>query len=200
MKRMLLLAGVAALFASDASASVFTPYLAAKARYAFMDSTVKYEKTDYNHNIDMDKNIFGGSVAFGLRANSFPALRGELEYSHNKDIKKTTTDGSAKTQSHYVLLNMYYDFRTCTKFTPYLSAGLGGSSIKYSVEDVSDRNNRFAWQLGAGISYNFTPNIVADAGYRYVDLGHFSRAKGEAKTRVESDAHEIYLGVRYMFE
>ena len=200
MKKILLLAGVAALFASNASASIFTPYVSAKAKYVFMDSTVKYSKNDDKHHINMDKDIFGASVAFGLRPQFFPAVRGELEYNHNKDIKKTNVDGSAKTESHYVLINMYYDFRTCTPFTPYIGAGLGGSSIKYSVNDQSDRNNRFAWQVGLGTTYDFTPNIAADLGYRYADLGHFSRASHGGKTRVDSDAHELYLGVRYTFD
>ncbi len=200
MKKILLLAGVAALFTSNASASIFTPYLSAKAKYVIMDSTTKYSKVDNEHRINMDKDILGGSVAFGLRPTALPALRGELEYNHNKNINKTNEDGSAKLQSHYVLLNMYYDHQTCTPWTPYIGVGLGGSSIKYSVDDVSDRNNRFAWQIGAGLSYAFNPNISADAGYRYVNLGHFSRAKDEAKTRVESYSHELYLGIRYTFE
>ncbi len=200
MKKILLLAGVAALFASNASASMFTPYLSAKVKYDFVDSTVKYEKSDLDHRINMDKDVFAGSVAFGLRPEALPALRGELEYNHNKTIKKTVDDGSARTEIHYVLLNMYYDYITCTPFTPYLGVGLGGSSIKYSVEDQSDRNNRFAWQVGAGIAYAFNTNISADVGYRFVDLGHMSRNHDGAKTRIDSNAHELYLGLRYTFE
>ena len=200
MKKILLLAGVAALFASNASASMVTPYLSAKVKYAFVDSTVKYEKVEADRRVNMDKNIFGGSVAFGLRPEALPALRGELEYNHNKTIKKTVDDGSARTEIHYVLLNMYYDYKTCTRFTPYIGVGLGGSSIKYSVEDHSDRNNRFAWQIGVGTAYAFTPNISADLGYRFVDLGHMSRNHDGAKTRIDSNAHELYLGLRYSFE
>jgi len=200
MKKILLLAGVAALFASSASASVFTPYLAARVKYSFVDNTVKYEKVEQKSKVDMDKDIFGGSIAFGLRPTALPALRGELEYSHNQDIKKTIDAGRAKTEIHYVLINAYYDYITCTKWTPYLGVGVGGSSIKYSINDVADRNNRFAWQVGAGVSYAFNSNISADAGYRFVDFGHFSRNHHGAKTRVESNAHELYLGVRYSFE
>ena len=200
MKKMLLLAGVAALFASNASAAIFTPYVSAKAKFVFMDSTVKYEKSDADTRINMDKNIFGGSVAFGLRPTAYPAIRGELEYNHNKTIKKTTSNGDSRTESHYVLLNAYYDFKSCTTpFTPYIGLGIGGSSIKYAVNDVSDRNNRFAWQVGVGTTYDFTSNVAADVGYRFVDLGHFSRNHDGAKTRVDSNSHELYLGVRYTF-
>ena len=197
MKKMLLLAGVASVFAFNANAFEFSPYLSAKAKYAFTDNSVSVANDKHS----IDKNLFGGSAALGLR---FPfcnhsALRIEAEYNRTADAKKTFHDdvieGQGKVRVQALMFNAYYDISTKTPFTPYIGAGMGGARLKYSQGDRAIHQTEFAWQVGLGVSYEFNSHLSADLGYRYVDYGKFS----ENKTEVEAKANEIMLGLRYTF-
>jgi len=108
-----------------------------------------------------------------------------------------------------LFFNAYYDFHTGTPFTPYLGGGVGlafintratnqGSAMmditlpgwgpfpgtdpydswKTSTGSVTRTN--FAWNIGAGVAYNFTENIALDLGYRFVGLGHVQTKTGSA--------------------
>ncbi|MBR6355787.1 MAG: hypothetical protein IKR92_02925, partial [Alphaproteobacteria bacterium] len=70
MKKTLLLAGVACLFASQAMAFNINPYVSAKLKYSIMDNSAKANFEDevflYEADWDIDDKVFGGSVAVGL--------------------------------------------------------------------------------------------------------------------------------------
>ena len=197
MKKMLLLAGVASVFAFNANAFDFSPYLSAKAKYAITDNSVSVNHDKRN----MDKDLFGGSAALGLRFPfcSHSAFRIEAEYNRTADAKKTFHDdlleGQGKVRVQALMFNAYYDFNTGTPLTPYLGAGMGGARLKYSQGDYAIHQTELAWQLGFGVSYDFNSHFSADLGYRYIDYGKFS----ENKVEVESKANEITLGLRYTF-
>lgn len=213
MKKMLLLAGVASVFAFNANAFEFNPYLSAKIKYAITENSVTVDPGKYN----MDKDLLGGSGAIGFRfpfANS--ALRVEAEYTRTDDAKKTfrgeQNDIKAELRAQALMFNAYYDFYTKTPFTPYISAGMGGARLKLGTEEQAIHQTEFAWQLGFGVSYEINEHFAADFGYRYIDYGTFSDyfihenqiSKHEVeveshRARVESHANEIMLGVRYIF-
>lgn len=213
MKKMLLLAGVASVFAVNANAFDFNPYLSAKIKYAITENSYTIPTGKYN----MDKDLLGGSGALGFRfplANS--AFRIEAEYTRTNDAKKTfrgeQNDVKAELRAQALMFNAYYDFYTKTPFTPYISAGLGGARLKLSKEDQAIHQTELAWQLGFGVSYEINEHFAADFGYRYIDYGQFSdyfvkethptKATTEiesTRAKVESHANEIMLGVRYIF-
>lgn len=229
MKKTLLLAGVACLFATQAMAFNVNPYVSAKLKYSMMDNSWKSSEADrlvneevynFEETIDVDDKVFGGSIALGLKAPlNYGALRTEIEYSHNGDAKKSHTDEEGdkfetKLESQAVLFNAYYDFDTHTAFTPYVGGGLGFARLKGSVkwdefpEDNGNmKNTNFAWQLGAGVAYNINEHVALDLGYRYIDYGDFDKSSSygydwgtlEKKDKIESKAHEIMLGLRYTF-
>lgn len=203
MNKILLLAGVAALFATNANAADVNPYIGAKLKYVDMSSDAKLGDT-----FDIDDKVLGGSVAIGVStAVKGGAVRAELEYNKNEDAEKTHTvsamgvnfNGKLKVESQSLMLNGYYDIDTGTKFTPYVGAGIGYAKIKGSLsvlgisESIDDNN--FAWQIGAGASYALTNNVSVDAGYRYVDYGDFT----EDEVKLDTSAHELYIGARYTF-
>ena len=114
------------------------------------------------------------------------------------------------------MLNGYYDFNTCTRWTPYIGAGVGVAMLKLTSNEiwedgkykVNDKSYNVAWQIGAGVAYDLTKNIALDAGYRYINAGSAVVRKevetypGEAysrKLKVDTAAHEIYFGARYTF-
>jgi len=166
---------------------------------------------------DYSDNLFGGAIAIGYDFNprfEVP-VRLEFEYSILSAFKDSeeispaiTLTGEFDTQVFFI--NTYYDFHTASKFTPYIGAGIGMSSIRTNVyadgagvsgELGSNTETNFAWNIGAGISYAFTDTMSVDLAYRYVQLGD-----GETKTIAQSfvkadsiDAHQLMLGFRYTF-
>lgn len=66
-----------------------------------------------------------------------------------------------------------------------------------------------AWQIGAGVSYAMTENLLFDAGYRYTDYGNI-KDSGQfnveplkkpfyVSSKYDVTSHEFLLGLRYKF-
>jgi outer membrane autotransporter protein len=215
MNKMLLLAGVAAgLFAANAQALEFTPYVGAKVKYVDMSNDYNESWEDGSASVNVDDNVWGGSLAAGLstKINS-GAIRAELEYNKNGDAEKkfgladmgidadTDVETKFKLKTQSVMLNAYYDIDTGTQFTPFVGGGIGYTRAKASLvfggENLgSDKDTAFTWQLGAGVAYAVNDNVTVDAGYRYVDCNDFDFGDDIS---VDTSAHEFYIGARYAF-
>ena len=226
MKKFLLMAGVAAFaFASNANALEVNPYVSAKLSYDWAKNDVvdveKFNGFKDTEKSKLHKNLWGGHYAAGVKAN---AIRAEIEWNHWNDAKRTYFDDEEggkeriRLQNHVLMLNGYYDFNTCTRWTPYVGAGVGVAMLKLSSnymdadghDKVSDKSYNVAWQIGAGVAYDLTKNIALDAGYRYINAGAATLDKynesypgygyaESSKTKVDTAAHELYFGARYTF-
>ena len=224
MKKFLLMTGVAAFaFASNANALEVSPYVSAKLSYDWAKNDVitteKYNGFKETEKSKLHKNLWGGHYAAGVKAN---AIRAEIEWNHWNDAKRTYFDDEdggkerIRLQNHVLMFNGYYDFNTCTRWTPYVGAGVGVAMLKLTGnymdadghDKVSDKSYNVAWQIGAGVAYDLTKNIALDAGYRYINAGAATLDKyiesypgyaASEKTKVDTAAHEIYLGARYTF-
>ncbi|MBD5539269.1 MAG: porin family protein, partial [Desulfovibrio sp.] len=71
---------------------------------------------------------------------------------------------------------------------------------KFSVDD---RFTNFAWNAGAGVSYNFNDTLAVDASYRFVGLGYneVSTHYNGKKYEIGSDPYnnEFMVGLRFGF-
>ena len=118
---------------------------------------------------------------------------------------ESTLNSELTTQS--LMLNGYYDFKNQTKFTPYVSAGVGFTHVKnkQSTDDfsTSDSDNHFTWAAGLGVAYNITDSVALDASYRYVDAGKFKFTDTQddevTRTNMKISSNEYLLGIRYNF-
>lgn len=208
MKKILLLAGVASfVIASSASALEVNPYVSAKLSYDWAKNDIKWQGNDDIEKANLHKQLWGGHFAVGGKSG---AVRTELEYNFSEKAKKRYSDERITLDNQSVMLNAYYDINTCTRWTPYVGAGIGVAMLKgterslYENEKASDRTYNFAWQLGAGVAYDLTDHVALDAGYRYIDYGtaDFSSDGGAGyyeKLKADAAAHEVYAGVRYTF-
>lgn len=128
-----------------------------------------------------------------------------IDYEHFAAINLS----SIKSQS--LMLNGYYDFKNTSKFTPYVSAGVGFTHIKNTqtnrIENTSasDSDNQFTWSAGVGVNYAVSQNVGLDLGYRYVDAGKydftFTHKEGvvPTNTKFKLSSNEYLLGIRYNF-
>jgi opacity protein-like surface antigen len=157
-------------------------------------------------------------------------IRGDLTFDWGKNAAITglVDDGAATVQgerqfgvkSMVGLANLYYDFDTRSRFTPYIGVGLGFSRNQTShghvelptcvsgacvVEFDGATKTNVAGALMAGFSAKLHERVALDAGYRFLYLG--DAKTGEVRNSGVPDAapginvkdltaHEMRVGLR----
>ena len=129
-------------------------------------------------------------------------MRAEAEIGlQNNTIDSVSVNGSASSSVYgdqdirliTVLFNFYYDFKTGSAFTPYLSGGLGLGNMK--LDGTSKDDAVWAIQIGAGVAYMISENVMLDLRYR-----HLQSSDGEFDTtKVEYTSDNAIFSVRYYF-
>ena len=187
----------AAFFATSGYAAEMSPYLSGRLRY----SQIQTEYTEPYFSTDLKDGVVGGSIAVGFSSKTdLGGMRAELEYNYNQDSEdKILGLISTKVKTQSVMLNAYYDVPTGTILTPFVGGGIGYGKIKgqmsYGAFSESMEDDKFVWQVGAGIGAKLTENVIFDVGYRYVDWGSSS----QGVVSIDTTSHEAYLGIRYEF-
>jgi len=192
---------------------------------------VNQNATSWDKWTDKSGYTIGGAIGYNFAGMGLP-VRAEAEYLYHDQFKYNANNAtgnnagpgtgvfSAKMNIHTLFANFYYDIKTGTAFTPYVGAGLGvawidqkvsglmpstvaGGSSWAATDDKSTTTTNFAWNVGAGVGYSMTDNIIVDLGYRYTDFGDgkkFSNAAGTLNFQVKDiTAHEALVGLRYQF-
>ena len=160
----------------------------------------------------------GGALAVGydfypqqqipLRAEIEFALRGNSEKSWDAidpDGDFLSTKGLWNTST--LFLNLYYDIQTGTPFVPYIGAGAGlaFNYVEYTLHgpdgggSVSENFTNFAWNVGAGVAYNFNENFAVDLGYRFMMMGYNEISKAGDTISNQPYNNEFMLGLRFTF-
>lgn len=202
MKKFLLLAGVASLLSVNAQAEV-NQYVSGKISYDFNKVNMKEasaSKPELTRG-KANKELFGTHVAYGVQAGY---VRGELELNNSRDIKRNYFEGSKvshfRLYKHSVMANAYFDYLTCTPWTPYVGAGIGSAYLKADDGKQAKSVYNLAWQVMTGVAYDINSHWTVDAGYRYADLGRIRQNLGNGNVaKLTARDHEIMLGVRYTF-
>ena len=202
MKKFLLLAGVACLFSASAQAEV-SQYVSGKLSYDFNKVKVKgaMKDADIIARAKMNKVLVGSPhIAYGVRAGY---VRGELEFNGSRDIKRNWVEESGlahfRLYKHSFMANAYFDYLTCTPWTPYVGAGMGVSYLKADNGNYARSGYRLAWQVMGGVTYDINSHWAMDLGYRYADLGRIRVETDVITTKVSARDHEIMAGIRYTF-
>ena len=204
MKKFLLLAGVACLLSANAQAGV-SQYVSGKLSYDFNKVKTKVAglTPDVAH-LKLNKVLVGSThVAYGVRAGY---VRGELELNNSRDIKRNWVSDEGvglehfRLYKHSFMANAYFDYLTCTPWTPYVGAGLGVAYLKADYGDVAKSVYNLGWQVMGGLTYDLTSNWTLDLGYRYADLGRVRKNFGDGfVVKTSARDHEILFGARYEF-
>jgi len=153
----------------------------------------------YNVKIEYNSGIALGA-AFGYAFNNFRA-EGEIDWQKN-DLDKVSMLGESADVDGDVtnlafLANGYYDFHNSSKFTPYVSAGIGLTNVKVSSSDLEADNDDtvFAYQVGVGIGYAINDSVTLEVKYRY-----FGASDPEFDgVKVEIGSHNVLAGFRIGF-
>lgn len=118
---------------------------------------------------------------------------------------------SHELKSQSLMFNGYYDFKNKSKFTPYISAGVGMTQVKNNYHFITEpefnftkTDHHFTWSAGVGTTYNVTDNVALDLSYRYVDAGKLKFSGtlfdgSSEKTHFKLNSQDYSFGIRYNF-
>lgn len=122
-----------------------------------------------------------------------------------------------KLKSNAIFGNVYIDSINLHSFIPYIGAGIGVSrnaagnvaltqrddtGIATVVINKGKKQSRFAWNIGAGLSYQINSRFTLDLiNYKFYHLGKFSthpNTNGERETN-QFKMHSITTGIQASF-
>lgn len=197
-------------------------YVGIKGGYEYMDhnkasvTSTNGQNATSESRSDKSGYTVGGAIGYNFAGMGLP-VRAEAEYLYHDQFKYSAVNGTAagstgaftsKIDVHTAFANFYYDIKTSTAFTPYVGAGLGVAWINQKVDTSFtggtsgnyDTTN-FAWNVGAGVGYSLTDNIIIDLGYRYTNFGDAKKYDTGTVSFQTKDlnSHEALLGLRYQF-
>lgn len=181
----------------------------------FFASTVGADTLTFNPDSDTGW-IIGGAVGLSLN-NMVQGLRIEAEVAYrenqiNGSWSSTTgvADAGLLEYDHStlsVMANVWYDF-DLGGVRPYVGGGVGwaeteleGNFLGGTIPAINHSDNGFAWQLGAGLNFDISPNVQLGLGYRYfegpeVNIGAPFAANG-ASGDVQSENHAAVVSLTY---
>ena len=173
-------------------------YLAPKFVYGLQvtDSNQQSGTVNYGWG-DSTKSVFGGGVALGYNWDPLYNCPVRLEAEYLAFGRKTSDksgllgtgerlDYSQRIGVQSLMFNAYWDIKNSTRWTPYLSAGLGMGFLSMksgnrlydaagnpilALGTGSNNRTRFAWNAGAGVAFAVNERLALDLGYRYADYG-----------------------------
>ena len=162
----------------------------------------------YSNESFESKQTVAPNVAIGKSFSG--AWRAEVEYvGYFADTAlKATFGGVDYTKGGYMIdtnaffFNIFKDFPTSTKFTPYLGLGIGPAFTRYSTPAVgSESGTSFAGQGKAGISYSASPKTDIYIGYRILGLTGGTKLGfwSDKPTTESSFQQSLDAGIRYRF-
>jgi len=225
MKRILPIIALAFILAlpSAACAEGTGMYLAPKFLMSIQSTgTVSRSSSLAGSGVDeYDQFTLGGALAVGMDfwPQQMVPLRLEVEYALRGNSEQTWTDYGFYTSevkglwnNSTLFANVFWDFHNDTPFTPYVGGGIG-LAFNYTGYDVTlhngekfsadDRFTNFAWNVGAGFSYDLNEMMSFDASYRFVGLGYNEITKNvygvDHKIANEPYNNEFMLGLRFNF-
>jgi opacity protein-like surface antigen len=177
------------------------PYVSGQLGATFLNGS------NYSEMVDSDygKLEFKPGYAVGIAGGyNFGMFRVEGEIGYQKNDMDTASDCSGGTcitknisssdiTALSFLINGYVDFVNSSRFTPYISGGIGMATLDYNIKNWSDNDTVFAYQVGAGVAFAINKHFTIDLKYRFF-------ATEELETTIDTfESHNVYLGVRYNF-
>lgn len=190
MKLKFVLAACVTLFTTPVFAAERYFSLAAGSWLPGHTSTVDYNfrpvDVSYDAGWSIDSTI-GIALDNGLR------LENELVY--RQAAPKTSADDM---WALGWLVNIWWDGRNSSPFTPYLGGGFGfGRGHVSSPGPVINSGSGIAYQAGGGMDYKIDHRLSLDVGYRYFGISDTSSNGGIVTVDLEGSS--FLAGIRYKY-
>jgi len=189
MKKTLLLAGVASVFALNAQALDFAPYVGADYNMSFINKASKLDSA-------LPAKYHSGSLNVGTKLSPYAAVEvfGEISRHESKTIFRTRYRAYGVDLFGILPLGCHNEWELLG------TAGVGRYTIKAQIKDgdykESGKQNEWGWRFGFGAQYNITENWAVRAMYRHVAFKDMK--DGGEKVGIRG-FDVLSLGIRYAF-
>ena len=184
MKKTLLLAGVACLFAANAANAEVKPYVGLDYNYSSFGM-------DHDANTALEDDYNNLSLIAGAKLHENFGL--EAFYQRSLNEKNTDPEGdkfSSRIQAYGVDALGYLPLGCDKQVELIAGVGLGQYEMKYRLQgEGSDKEEALGYRLNVGAQYNIDENWSVRGRYRHVYLQH----------SFLNDLNEFSAGVRYNF-
>lgn len=192
MKKVMLLAGVAALFSANATAAELKPYVGLD--YVYSDLDINMNLAGQKIDSYMENKLNSFAVSAGTKFNKNFGVEAFYQQSGDGDKNYPGEKITTNYRAYGLDLIGYLPLGCEEKFELLGSAGVGYYDMhaKYNVlsRDVLKLgDDGLGYRFGAGAQYNLTENLAARVMARYVDLN----VDGVDKIV------DVTAGVRYSF-
>lgn len=184
------------------------PYVGGHVGMTVLLDGEKYGNSAVNVELDIDPG-FNFGLSGGYHWKMF-RVEGEIQYQQNgidsfnvcfgrTCVSDVSSSGDVAMFSF--LTNVYLDFVNKTALTPYITAGIGFSSVEVNDFEVArleigdSNDSAFAYQVGAGISYAINEKFILDLKYRYHDIAELDFDG----IKIDFANHDAYVGLSYYF-
>ncbi len=213
---------------NNLSGFYFGSRLLASAAQIYNENLSNGRGYEFHKNGEELDTTFGLGVLIGYDWEKEYPIRTELEYAYrfrndfdteevgpwvNSTTKLKDIGYKNNLSTHSLILSIFYDFETSSKWKPYAGAGLGwarnsstttrkpndDSEVKQTIETDTDN---LAYSLQTGMRVNISSQWVGDIGYRFVDFGTIESGVFSGGDHVTADhlfSHDIILGVSYLY-
>jgi opacity protein-like surface antigen len=158
---------------------------------------------------------WGPKIKVPLRTELEYTLRYRFDYDNSPFtfVSAATQKGlQSNIQTHTVLVNIYYDIDTGTRFVPYLGAGLG-YALSLADTELTNKTtgvilsqetatNNFAWAAKLGVVMQLSSAWGFDLGYQYIDMGKTrigGFSDGVKLNIKDHTSHDVVFGIVYNF-
>ncbi len=190
LKALLVAAALSLLGAQAASAQFYV------GAHAGTNLTHEGERNDVDGLSYEPGGIVGAHL--GYRLTPFLRIEGEATYRENDfdDFRGSPITGDVS--SWAFMGSVYFDFQTGTPWTPYVGAG-AGVAVATIDSGGEDDDEVTAFQFGAGVAYDFTPNLALTLDYRLFGTENPEVELSGVPVEIEYVNSAFLIGLRYNF-
>jgi opacity protein-like surface antigen len=216
--RLLGTAGLATVLAAATPAQADGIYIGAFGGVNFaQDSDFSYDPGGgYDVELDVQHDtgwLAGAAVGyafdFGLRAEAEAAYR--MNDFDQFEIAGFGYDLDGDVSTLSLMGNLWFEAPLTAAFRPFVGVGVGMAQVSLNDVEapvigpgtfVDDSDWVFAYQVGGGVAYRFTPGWDVTAEYRYfaTDDAEVGVEGTSGDGEYEYSSHSVLLGVRYTFQ
>lgn len=160
----------------------------------------------------------GVAGVFGYRLDGMP-LRAGAEIGHRfrtdidlRDEGPPTVGYENNLATTTALLNLAWEIRNSSSWTPYIAGTVGWARNTSSVDrtvigtgattSTENSTDNLALGVGFGVDYAFAANWGLGLGYRFLDMGEVdtgTQSGGEQITAESFRSHDLLVGLQYRF-
>lgn len=187
-------------------------YVGLQAGYAWGDSTLDFDGTDYIVPLDPEGFLGGVYAGYNYQFASNIVLGAEADFqfsaADSSDVLGIFNGGVDPRFRYYSDQKWNASLRArlgyaVDRFLPFVTAGVAFAEYEHGealAQPFSETDTYTGWTIGGGADYAVTDNFVVRAEYRYSDFGSESfEPLGWTAHDVELSTHDVRLGVAYKF-